>query len=1316
MPHSVGAFLKGVGIADVKLDSNNHLLVYLDNGKVLDAGQVPASDDAFDATSERPVQNKIITAELDRIVNTLLAEAVGNITTLQQTKVDKISGKGLSTKDFTSAHEAKLNSLHNYDDTTLRAELTALSNRLTALVGGNANEAINSFNEIIAFLNGVEDSDSLNGILAGIGTRIAAAEARITAVEVKQREIEGAIADYDAQIESLDGRVDAQYNEIALIKGNQQTASAQISYLQQRMNSAEADIDSLEIKTATNAGSITSLNNRLSKAEALTRKVEDGSVVVENTLSEVKADSPRPVSGKGVASAIEAEHRNIRTVINGYLDVNTGNHSGSSAQNTIYCPTFFKVNGNTSYQMQGLNGLLNTVYLYDANKSYVGYTGYFVNADIFDIPADVHYIRIALRVPEGTLTKDSFDYDIWFECLNTVEVLNAFHPYKLSIIGDSISTYNANGYKIDGYSMYYPNTLITNVHHTYWKRLLDACGGDIEVNASYSGSLVTNSRASLGYPSLCDRVSLIGSPDTIIVALGTNDSGDGVAIGDYDFSTDLSGLSEATFRTAYIKGIKSLQTEYPNAQIVSLILRMKDEYSNSIKYIADKLGVICVECRDYDSPDGKHPSYKGMMQIGNALSNYLLGNQIAKCGNDIASLKKNTELSFEIPFTGSYINTDVAVGTKVDMTPIANNYAYRLALDVEEGMELTIYGNGMGGGRLWAFVDKDDLLISKSDGYLNAPEGLTITAPVGAAKLIVHTYGAAPIRKVVGNFPLEELVNRIDSLNDVTFQGYFSTNSNSDNYYDKIMTAGLYIRKDANLSRGGLLFVSVITGGDICQRYEEVSSAGEINIMERTYSASTSTWSAWVYNRAQLALIPFTTSGDVTFTDNAIILSGYLYYNYLSNDADRKSIAPGTYPLNSLDGTITRLIYNVANATFYFASAGGKYDEKNYITVGFVVKDSANKVKRLIGNIAANNIYYNSKEGEVLPYDYNPSAIKYIPHRGVCDAEIPENTTYSVMWAAIYGLMYSECDVRYTSDGVGVVMHDTTINRTMVNADGTAISGDVTVAGSTLAALQTYKYKTTNPAYASAISTMREYIDACAQWNVCPIIQGSMSDDDLAYCMQRLGDNWICYGGNFAKVRAYSDKVLCLTSATYNTTEAMITALKVIGGRVGYSQLSNETLTDDIITACRTNRFEVMASYAYDVANIPDAIRRGCTIVLANNVGKAATALLATSLGGWDAFTHTGQVSNGALSLGSGQNLNYKVDKKGSYRIHIEFEGNGTITLPTYASDASYRPTTFALANGVFDMTFLKVDTSAYTISVDTTNSLKIKNITICYE
>lgn len=46
-------------------------------------------------------------------------------------------------------------------------------------------------------------------------------------------------------------------------------------------------------------------------------RVIDGSVVVDNTLSEVKEDSPKPVSGKGIAEAIEAASNNLKA--RGYI-------------------------------------------------------------------------------------------------------------------------------------------------------------------------------------------------------------------------------------------------------------------------------------------------------------------------------------------------------------------------------------------------------------------------------------------------------------------------------------------------------------------------------------------------------------------------------------------------------------------------------------------------------------------------------------------------------------------------------------------------------------------------------------------------------------------------------------------------------------------------------------------------------------------------------------------------------------------------------------------------------------------------------------
>ena len=87
-------------------------------------------------------------------------------------KVDKITGKQLSTEDFTTALKQKLINLSNYDDTELSNSLKQLQDNLDRLMNGNTTTAINSFNEIITFLNGIEDTQSLQGIIASIQKQI----------------------------------------------------------------------------------------------------------------------------------------------------------------------------------------------------------------------------------------------------------------------------------------------------------------------------------------------------------------------------------------------------------------------------------------------------------------------------------------------------------------------------------------------------------------------------------------------------------------------------------------------------------------------------------------------------------------------------------------------------------------------------------------------------------------------------------------------------------------------------------------------------------------------------------------------------------------------------------------------------------------------------------------------------------------------------------------------------------------------------------------------------------------------------------------
>ena len=141
----------------------------------------------------------------------------GLIDTLTSNKVDKVDGKQLSTEDFTTALKKKLDGLNNYDDTVLSGKITELTDRLNTLIGSetDANKVIDTFNDIVAFLNGIEEG-TLESILSGISGKISALENKDTTHEQRMTTIEGNVttvtdkANENAEdIKDLEGRVDA---------------------------------------------------------------------------------------------------------------------------------------------------------------------------------------------------------------------------------------------------------------------------------------------------------------------------------------------------------------------------------------------------------------------------------------------------------------------------------------------------------------------------------------------------------------------------------------------------------------------------------------------------------------------------------------------------------------------------------------------------------------------------------------------------------------------------------------------------------------------------------------------------------------------------------------------------------------------------------------------------------------------------------------------------------------------------------------------------------------------------------------------------
>lgn len=108
--------------------------------------------------------------------------------------------------------------------------------------------------------------------------------------------------------------------------------------------------------------------------------------------------------------------------------------------------------------------------------------------------------------------------------------------------------------------------------------------------------------------------------------------------------------------------------------------------------------------------------------------------------------------------------------------------------------------------------------------------------------------------------------------------------------------------------------------------------------------------------------------------------------------------------------------------------------------------------------------------------------IKSINHRGY-NRECPENTIPAFIMSAKKGFPIIETDLRFTSDGVAVLLHDASINRTARNADGSEISGTVNIADITYEQALTYdfgiwkgeKYAGTKiPTLAEAISVWKK--------------------------------------------------------------------------------------------------------------------------------------------------------------------------------------------------------------------------------------------------
>lgn len=283
---------------------------------------------------------------------------------------------------------------------------------------------------------------------------------------------------------------------------------------------------------------------------------------------------------------------------------------------------------------------------------------------------------------------------------------------SIAVLGDILSNFRGETYYPISQSIF-PNSSVTVVEDMYWKKLQTALAANcINLSGGNFGVTTTISGQSL-YKRLNQDVAR--GLNLYILQAGFVDSANNVTIGEEDYDTPTSKLSESTFATAYIKAIRYIKENNENADILCVISTdIKQEYIDSIIRIANHFNIPY--CRLVDSGNNDkdnhyfyyHQLYKVLSEKA---SNYLI--KAASCFEhyEYIDAKKylyivkdsGDKLLLAIDFEGNVVFGNGCPKQIKELIKPLLSFLSETEEDIKERLELTLDQNG----NLLSWRDKD---------------------------------------------------------------------------------------------------------------------------------------------------------------------------------------------------------------------------------------------------------------------------------------------------------------------------------------------------------------------------------------------------------------------------------------------------------------------------------------------------------------------------------------------------------------------------------------------------------------------------------
>ncbi|MBX7120898.1 MAG: hypothetical protein K1X42_02100 [Opitutaceae bacterium] len=305
---------------------------------------------------------------------------------------------------------------------------------------------------------------------------------------------------------------------------------------------------------------------------------------------------------------------------------------------------------------------------------------------------------------------------------------------------------------------------------------------------------------------------------------------------------------------------------------------------------------------------------------------------------------------------------------------------------------------------------------------------------------------------------------------------------------------------------------------------------------------------------------------------------------------------------------------------------------------------------------------------------------QFIAHRGVHlqSTLAGENSLEAIRYARRAGFSAIEMDVRLTADGHLVVMHDESLNRTCLNADGSSLENVVPVALVPFAELRTkYVLKADARHDRVPVPTLKEYLQECSKQGLLPFIEPKLYDasgnhyrDIIQLADEAMGrGNYVITSNNAANrvIRAIGMKDVRLMGILYQTT---------------FEELAGLGNTIMAISTSRFTATEFASHAAHAIAlGIPieshaDEYRR-FAVIDTHPVDYVSTDLLAPDLttdaailaryNRWDDFRFNGQSRDGILKLTTHESLHLRNHLQqvffGGVYLDLEMKGGFKVRL-----------------------------------------------------